>query len=84
MVTAVFEGRFAAAYDSVRKALAEYRPFAFESELTQCLELLRALTPLVGDAGAQRRYMTELADTYCELALLDGSGGRALALYARW
>jgi tetratricopeptide (TPR) repeat protein len=88
-VTSVFEGRFAAAYDTVRRAIAEHRPFGNQSELTQCLELARALAPLVADAEAQRRYTAELADVFAnligdagaaaatrfELALLDRRGG---------
>jgi tetratricopeptide (TPR) repeat protein len=84
-LTSVFEGRFAAAYDAVRRAIAEHRAFGMKSELTQCLELARSVAPLVAGAGAQRRYTEELADFFAnrigdigaaaairfELALLD-------------
>ncbi len=46
-VIAVFEGRLGAAYQLARAALAEFLPFGLEGELTQCLELIRALAPLV-------------------------------------
>ncbi len=88
-VAAVFQGRFAAAYDAVRRALAEHRAFGLQSELTQCLELARALAPLVADQRAQRRYTEELAGAFAsligdpsaaaatrfELALLERRGG---------
>jgi serine/threonine protein kinase/tetratricopeptide (TPR) repeat protein len=61
-VAAVLQGRFAAAYDTVRRAIAEHSAFGFQSELTQCLELARALAPLVADQEAQRRYTEDLAD----------------------
>jgi tetratricopeptide (TPR) repeat protein len=63
-VVAIFEGRFAAAYDALRRAVVEYRPFGLQSETSQCLELLRAIAPLVADRASQRRYTAELADTY--------------------
>ncbi len=87
-MTSVFQGRFAAAYDAVRRAIAEHRAFGMTSELTQCLELARSVAPLVAGAGAQRRYTDELADFFAnrigdivaaaairfELALLDRRG----------
>lgn len=66
-VAGVLEGRFAAAYDALRKAVKEYRPFGFQSELSQCLELLRGIAPLVGDRAAHRRYTAELIDVYRDL-----------------
>jgi tetratricopeptide (TPR) repeat protein len=85
-VIAVFEGKFAAAHNSLRKAIDANRPFALESELSQCLELARVIARVVGDLPAQRRLTGELADTHAnvvkdpasaaifrhELALLDG------------
>ena len=85
----MLQGRFAAAYDAVRRAIAEHRAFGLQSELTQCLELARALAPLLADPGAQRRYTEELAGVFdrmigdagaaaatrFELALLDRRGG---------
>jgi predicted ATPase/predicted Ser/Thr protein kinase len=84
-VTAVLEGRFAAAYDAARRAIAEHRAFGWMSEITQCLELARSIAPLVANPAAQRRYTEELgvafqavfgdaaatAATQFELALLD-------------
>jgi serine/threonine protein kinase/tetratricopeptide (TPR) repeat protein len=75
-VTSVFQGRFAAAYDAVRRASAEHRAFGHHSELTQCLELARALAPLVADLDAQRRYTEELAGVFADLI---GDGGTAAA-----
>jgi tetratricopeptide (TPR) repeat protein len=88
-MVAVLEGRFAAAYDAVRRAIVENRAFAFQSELAQCLELARALAPLVGDVDAQRGFCAELASVFedvvgdpataaatrFELALLERRGG---------
>jgi tetratricopeptide (TPR) repeat protein len=85
---AVFEGRFAAAYDAVRRAISEHRAFGWQSELTQCLELARSIAPLVADVAAQARHAEELAAVFStmigdaaaaaairfELALLDTGG----------
>jgi tetratricopeptide (TPR) repeat protein len=76
-MTSLFEGRFAAAYDAVRRAIAEHRAFGMQSELTQCLELARSLAPLVGDVHAQRRYTDELA---VALGAMIGDAGAAAAL----
>jgi tetratricopeptide (TPR) repeat protein/predicted Ser/Thr protein kinase len=92
-VTAVLEGRFAAAYDAVRRAIAEHRAFGWMSEITQCLELARSIALLVANVGAQRRYTEELAvafetvigdpgaaaATRFELALLDPPARRGEA-----
>ncbi len=75
-VAAVIEGRFAAAYDSIRRAIDEHRVFGIQSELLQCLELARAIAPLVADVEAQRRYTSELAETF---ATLVGDMGTAAA-----
>ena len=75
-VTAVLEGRFAAAYDAARRALTEHRAFGLQSELTQCLELARSLAPLVADLPAQRRHTEELADVFANLI---GDAGTAAA-----
>ena len=75
--TSVLEGRFAAAYDAVRRAIAEHRAFGMRSELTQCLELARALAPLVADSHAQRRYSEELAATFTTMI---GDAGAAAAI----
>ncbi len=85
-VIAVFEGKFAAANNSLRKAIGANRAFGMESELTQCLELGRAIASVVGDAASHRKLTAELADVYAnvigdpscaaivrhELAVLDG------------
>jgi predicted Ser/Thr protein kinase len=76
-VTSLFEGRFAAAYDAARRAIAEHRAFGMQSELTQCLELARSIAPLVGDVDAQRRYTDELAVV---LEAMVGDAGAAAAL----
>ncbi len=75
-VAAVIEGRFAAAYDSIRRAIDEHRVFGLQSELVQCLELARAIAPLVADVEAQRRYTSELAEAF---ATLIGDMGTAAA-----
>jgi hypothetical protein len=75
-IAAVFGGRFAAAYDSVRRAIDEHRAFGHESELVQCLELARSVAPLVGDADAQRRFTAELAEVF---ATWIGDAGTAAA-----
>jgi tetratricopeptide (TPR) repeat protein len=75
-VASLFQGRFAAAYDAVRRAIAEHRAFGMQSELTQCLELARSLAPLVADVGAQRRHTEELADVFANLI---GDAGAAAA-----
>jgi tetratricopeptide (TPR) repeat protein len=88
-IAAVFEGRFAAAYDSIRVAIEEHRAFGHASELVQTLELARSIAPLVGDRDAERRFTGELAEAFetlvgdnatsaatrYELALLDRRGG---------
>jgi hypothetical protein len=88
-IAAVFDGRFAAAYDSIRVAIEEHRAFGDASELVQTLELARSIAPLVGDRDAERRFTRELADAFetlvgdqataaatrYELALLDRRGG---------
>jgi tetratricopeptide (TPR) repeat protein len=76
-VTCVFQGPFAAAYDAARRAVTEHRPFGLQSELTQCLELARALAPLAEDLEAQRRYTEELASV---LANLLGEASTAAAM----
>jgi tetratricopeptide (TPR) repeat protein/predicted Ser/Thr protein kinase len=76
-VTSLFQGRFAAAYDAVRRAIAEHRAFGFQSQLTQCLELARALAPLVADQDAQRRHTAELAAVFANLI---GDAGAASAM----
>jgi len=73
---AVFEGQFAAAYDAVRRAISDNRRYGIASELTQCLELARAIAPLVADAAAQRRHTEELAGVF---AALIGDAGTAAA-----
>jgi tetratricopeptide (TPR) repeat protein len=73
---AVFEGQFAAAYDAVRRAIPDNRRYGIESELLQCLELARAVAPLVADVAAQRRYTEELAHVF---ATLIGDAGSAAA-----
>ncbi|HWU89369.1 MAG TPA: serine/threonine-protein kinase [Kofleriaceae bacterium] len=75
-VTSVFEGRFAAAYDAVRRAITEHRMFGMQSELTQCLELARSIAPLVAGDEAQRRYTAELAVAF---AAVVGDAGAAAA-----
>ena len=75
-MTAVFEGRFAAAYNAVRRAITEHRAFGIQSELTQCLELARSIAPLVADVAAQRRYTEELAAAF---ATMVGDAGAAAA-----
>jgi hypothetical protein len=76
-VTSVYQGRFSAAYDAVRRAIVEHRAFGTQSELTQCLELARSLSPLVADPAAQRRYTEELADVF---ASMIGDHGTAAAI----
>ncbi|HTR54071.1 MAG TPA: protein kinase [Kofleriaceae bacterium] len=66
-VAALFEGRFAAAYDSSRRALAELRPYGLQAELSQCLELLATLSSLVGDHSGKRRYVADLASLYSDM-----------------
>jgi serine/threonine protein kinase/tetratricopeptide (TPR) repeat protein len=73
---AVFEGQFAAAYDAVRRAISDNRRYGIESELLQCLELARAIAPLVADVAVQRRYTEELANVF---ATLIGDMGSAAA-----
>jgi tetratricopeptide (TPR) repeat protein len=73
---AVLEGQFAAAYDAVRRAIPDNRRYGVESELVQCLELARAVAPLVADGQAQRRYTEELASVF---ATLVGDAGAAAA-----
>ncbi len=73
---AVFEGQFAAAYDAVRRAIPDNRRYGIESELLQCLELARAVAPLVADVAAQRRYTEDLANVF---ATLIGDPGSAAA-----
>jgi len=75
-VTAVLEGRFAAAYDAVRRAIAEHRAFGWMSEITQCLELARSIAPLVANTAAQRRYTEELTVAF---KALFGDTGAATA-----
>ncbi len=75
-VTAVLEGRFAAAYDAVRRALTEHRTFGMQSELTQCLELARSIAPLVADLEAARRHTEELTEVF---ATMVGDAGTAAA-----
>ena len=58
---AVVEGRFGAAYETLKRAAEENRPFGGESRLTQTLALLRSIAPLVGAAGDERRWTDELA-----------------------
>ncbi|MCX5743320.1 MAG: serine/threonine-protein kinase [Proteobacteria bacterium] len=61
-VIAVFEGRLAVAYDLLRHAIEDYRPFGpQDSELPQCLRLASTLAPLVGDRPATAGYLDELA-----------------------
>jgi len=88
-IAAVFDGRFAAAYDSIRIAIDEHRGFGYASELTQALQLARSIAPLVGERDAERRFTAELADAFetiigdqataaatrYELALLDRRAG---------
>jgi tRNA A-37 threonylcarbamoyl transferase component Bud32 len=76
-MTSVLEGRFAAAYDAVRRAITEHRAFGMRSELTQCLELARSIAPLVADVQAARRYTEELATAF---ATMIGDAGVAAAL----
>ena len=73
---AVFEGQLAAAYDAVRRAILDNRRYGLESELPQCLELARAVAPLVADVGAQRRYTEELVSVFANLL---GDAGSAAA-----
>jgi serine/threonine protein kinase/tetratricopeptide (TPR) repeat protein len=75
-MTSVFEGRFAAAYDAVRRAITEHRAFGVQSELTQCIELARSIAPLVADVHAQRRYTDELAVAFTSIV---GDAGAAAA-----
>ncbi len=65
---AVFEGQFAAAYDAIRRAIQDNRRYGIESELSQCLELARAVAPLVADVAAQRRYTEDLVNVFATLA----------------
>ena len=65
---AVFEGQFAAAYDAIRRAIQDNRKYGIDSELSQCLELARALAPLVADTAAQRRYTEDLVGVFANLA----------------
>jgi tetratricopeptide (TPR) repeat protein len=74
---AVFEGQFAAAYDAVRRAIPDNRRYGLESELLQCLELARAIAPLVADVAAQRRYTEDLAAVF---STLIGDPGSAAAI----
>jgi tetratricopeptide (TPR) repeat protein len=73
---AVFEGQFAAAYDAIRRAIHDNRRYGIESELSQCLELARAVAPLVADVAAQRRYTEDLVNVF---ATLSGDAGSAAA-----
>jgi tRNA A-37 threonylcarbamoyl transferase component Bud32 len=75
-LTSVLEGRFAAAYDAIRRAVVEHRAFGLRSELTQCLELARSIAPLVADVHSQRRYTEELATAF---ATMVGDAGAAAA-----
>jgi tetratricopeptide (TPR) repeat protein len=75
-MVAVFEGRFSAGYDSVRRAIDEHRAFGYQSELVQCLELARSLARLVGDIDAQRRFTADLAETF---AIVVGDAATAAA-----
>ena len=78
-VASVFEGRFAAAYDSIRRAIDEHRPFGHQSELVQCLELARSIASLVADVDAKRRFTSELAS--CFTTLVGDSGATAALRY---
>src|SRR5262249_32932797 len=66
-VAAVFDGRFAAAYDSARRAIDANRGFGWQSELAQCLELVRSLAPLVGDEETRRSATRELMSLFSVL-----------------
>lgn len=76
-MTSVLEGRFAAAYDAVRRAITVHRAFGMQSELTQCLELARAIAPLVGDHPARRAYGEDLATAF---STMIGDEGVAAAV----
>jgi serine/threonine protein kinase/tetratricopeptide (TPR) repeat protein len=64
---AVFEGQFAAAYDAIRRAILDNRKYGIDSELSQCLELARAVAPLVADVAAQRRFTEDLVNVFASL-----------------
>src|SRR5262249_32211792 len=70
---AILEGRLAAAYDTLRIALAENRPLGLEGETTQGLISLRALAPIAGAAGDERRYARELADAFTSFGFLGNA-----------
>ncbi len=77
-VIAVFEGRFAAAYEMLLTSLDENRPLGVESELTQILVLLRGLAPFAGDAPKARAFTQVLVDTYTNFGF---GSNRAAATY---
>jgi tetratricopeptide (TPR) repeat protein len=63
-VVAVMEGKFATALNGARRAIDENRPFGAESELTQCLELARSLTRMIGDTAGERAFGLDLAGLF--------------------
>ena len=72
-VIAVFQGRFNAASQVLREAVEEFRPYGWEAEIPQCLELLRALSEQLGDRAATISFATQLVDWFSAEGSAHGS-----------
>ncbi|MEO8699810.1 MAG: protein kinase [Kofleriaceae bacterium] len=58
-VLAIREGRFGVAYDALKQALQETRPFGMQSELTQVVTTLRSIAGFAGQPGDEARLRDE-------------------------
>ena len=77
-VVGVLQGRFGAAYETLRKAAVETAPFGGESELIQVLRLTIAIAPLAGQPGDLAGLRNDL------IAILEQIGDTARVATVRY